>query len=1726
MVHRWVTSRCAAAAFVFALIAGRAHAQVPQPDETLPGFKATQLYSSFGTDNINVFSGDPGIVIPIGPEYPLSAGLTWQLKAYYSAKFWHRFQGYCQEQSPCGGVQTAPRAQITGYPTLGVGWTLELGYVTGTWNSVTNEFTGTYVSPDGQAHGFVTGAVGSDVTADGSQLRITRLADQTFLVYQPDGTVLAFTHLYLRPWPKNGFDFSTDDRNMGNPRYARYGLTSITDRFGHGVLTVNYRESYPSERAWEVLNVALPSSSSLIQFNWATYTTSDGNWDVLSSIDLPVPGSGGKLNVAFAFLPSVTLLRSGDFGGSQTCVSSGPGTTNLPFLRSITQLSQVHSFEYLLTLDGNNPNGVLNAMTLPTGGRIEYDYSLSTAPPPGATEYWGNPELNGNSAVLNRAGRSRRPADSYNDCSADAAAQLYIEATPAVITRRERTSPGGLIVSEIWYYRDQFGSRFNPTDRFVDPERVVRRVIITRPDGSGSRIATKVIFHATPYRPPMEVSRREYGTLDTGGTPLRSVIFCYDQYDTLVGNGCGVAAPDGRIQDFSEAFFDRRSKTVTWYGANPAPAGGDCADGATPCWQRTMQAYNPMAQEFETEKLSSNSQILLYQMDSHTTTTHWTPFVDASRWLLKLFDSKSVSDNYTSVPCPWQPCSVRTDYGFNSQNGFLNTFSITDPTYGTLRRAFQDDGSGNPGVEVLSADPQSSALSGFFVTRRAFINGRVLTSQRDLIGWKSFDVTRHASTGWITASRDPNGLVTAYEYDALGRLTRITPPGGEVATTYCYADWSAQSPSQAAYVLVKKGASSSCSPDDGLPAAGSGSLGAFQFDVFGRLQREVRRLPNPLSTGSYLSFQETRYDAAGHRSFLSEWTPCATSMGSTDVRSCFGTSATHGTTWSNFDFLGRARQIVAADGGTTTHSYDDPAGIANSDFVDLETQTRSYTNSTGQLVTGPLTRGFRKDILGRTLLVADWGPPPYGPVTAYQYDAASRLTFVNLAGTSIQNRTFHYDLFGFLRSETHPEKGTTSHTSYNAMGNLLSSTEPDGTVISRTYDTAGRLQTLTGGGRLYSENTYDASCNPSGTLPPFPCGKLTRRVGHNPLAGSPIDIVEDFTYSGFGGRLSDKSTSFSSGSLTQLAEHWFYDALGQVAQYDHPRPAGGAPFAVSTSYASGLPVREYANGIPAVKGVTYNPSGTAATYVTGIGVGHDVTTTIPQDSSLMPRPSSIAAVEQASGTSLFATGNYSYDPAGNITAMGADTFAYDATSRLTNASLVGAGSQAYTYDLYGNMLTKGGVSFGVNSATNRAGFPYSYDGRGNVVGTGAFSYAYDALDRQVTHFDGTSLWTYLFAGDNERLVRVLPPSLGQPVYTLRDDNKRVVSEFVGAYVSRDNVFLGNQLVVSFTNTAVNGSVVAWHFYSTDHLGTPRLDTGIAGNVLDIRKYWPFGESVAPPQSNQRIRFAAMEIDTEAGSRYYDHARNHDGSFGRFLRPDPMRGEQNDPQSWNKYSYAKNSPLTRVDLTGLQESPYYRHSNGQNYSAQPDPQAIIDFIRAHPATVTLGGQAGAVGGVFGARVEAGLVADTRGTVGLRFGFANRVGLGASVAAQARVSVALNSGIQAGFQETKKLTLEGGNGILAGLSVAAGEHGEVQPAKNFAIATGAGAGAALTYDPGAQYTFSLNLADLFQKPEPPTPALPGRGEGDGSWGQDGPKPCSDGWPPENCQNPIYRRTPSDD
>ena len=66
-----------------------------------------------------------------------------------------------------------------------------------------------------------------------------------------------------------------------------------------------------------------------------------------------------------------------------------------------------------------------------------------------------------------------------------------------------------------------------------------------------------------------------------------------------------------------------------------------------------------------------------------------------------------------------------------------------------------------------------------------------------------------------------------------------------------------------------------------------------------------------------------------------------------------------------------------------------------------------------------------------------------------------------------------------------------------------------------------------------------------------------------------------------------------------------------------------------------------------------------------------------------------------------------------------------------------------------------------------------------------------------------------------------------------------------------------------------------------------------------------------------VEFTGKERDAETGLDYFG-ARYFSGAQGRFTSTDPLlnSGHPANPQTWNRYSYALNSPLRYTDPTGM------------------------------------------------------------------------------------------------------------------------------------------------------------------------------------------------------------------
>ena len=92
-----------------------------------------------------------------------------------------------------------------------------------------------------------------------------------------------------------------------------------------------------------------------------------------------------------------------------------------------------------------------------------------------------------------------------------------------------------------------------------------------------------------------------------------------------------------------------------------------------------------------------------------------------------------------------------------------------------------------------------------------------------------------------------------------------------------------------------------------------------------------------------------------------------------------------------------------------------------------------------------------------------------------------------------------------------------------------------------------------------------------------------------------------------------------------------------------------------------------------------------------------------------------------------------------------------------------------------------------------------------------------------------------------------------------------------------------------------------------------------GTVISRRDFHPFGEEIVRSgygQDTVREKFATYERDTESDLDFAQ-ARYYSSRLGRFFSIDPGNAEadQEVPQSWNAYAYARNNPLKYGDPSG-------------------------------------------------------------------------------------------------------------------------------------------------------------------------------------------------------------------
>jgi RHS repeat-associated protein len=106
------------------------------------------------------------------------------------------------------------------------------------------------------------------------------------------------------------------------------------------------------------------------------------------------------------------------------------------------------------------------------------------------------------------------------------------------------------------------------------------------------------------------------------------------------------------------------------------------------------------------------------------------------------------------------------------------------------------------------------------------------------------------------------------------------------------------------------------------------------------------------------------------------------------------------------------------------------------------------------------------------------------------------------------------------------------------------------------------------------------------------------------------------------------------------------------------------------------------------------------------------------------------------------------------------------------------------------------------------------------------------------------------------------------------------------------------------------------YFHNDISGTPLLATDASGAVVWKETYRPYGDKLLrqPASAGNKIGYHGKPHDEHTGLSYAG-ARYYDPALGRFMGVDPVRFQEDNLHSFNRYAYANNNPYKYVDPDG-------------------------------------------------------------------------------------------------------------------------------------------------------------------------------------------------------------------
>ncbi|MEM9293230.1 MAG: hypothetical protein AAGD01_16225, partial [Acidobacteriota bacterium] len=886
------------------------------------GVEPNKVYLSDGdVETISTDSGHLTLAIPLGQRYSVGAQLSYQFRLFHNSNVWQPVRLSCNGLQCDGEWSEVDFASTNPSSNAGLGWEIHFGKLyaplppTGLVQPERDLFPNRpdpadvgsqwlYVAPDGSRHelrsltGWDNGTASRPVrySTDSSYLRMVQTHDDKIRVEYPDGTFALF---------KQTSDIAGTEF-CGNGVTGCWRLRKLQDPWGNKI-TVDYSLSGDTE-TWTVTDStdrfhelifsradATRGGGDGVVLGPGDYTFNGDEWGdlrrILTEVNLDTFG-GTRSSYRFDYVDAPNTIR-----GCPHDTLNIPGGYATLSTKVLEQIDTPEGESWAFTSNTPSPStgspnvscnptaGTVSSMRLPSSGEVHYTYR--SWPFPTRCDYRPN-------------------ADPF-------AEETYFKAG---ISTKTRTYPESTSEPEIWSYNTTLVGA-GPSNHGPNCNRAnYRRTTVDGPEAAG-KYTRQTFYHSvsaglmdpsvnesisnhqvTDHGLPIAKPQTTNGTASTqrhlsqetaectaGTTSCTTLRRVYRRYASIFRN------PDstGRSQDCEKAFGDGpgcfaiNPRLVAERTVFPLDSGH---------WiERSWENFNG-AGTAKRERITDSWSGLNRQVNTITLATGGTTFnpnaatgyispgtpssylpATSADWLLHPWSRRTVQEGGTSYIVE---ATFNTKGYMTCERRFRGTSKsgqdlVRSMNYGT--KVGED--AGLPVTEIFAGGDDASLStaticdttgSAFAGTRYQLLHeyDHLTRSSTRMVGGfpYSFRAVIDQSTGKAERSFDVADQGTSFDYDELGRLTKVTPDASlnEAETRISYQVSSSDPP----VITTTRVAPSHL---------GGQTLSWTQasLDPFGRVVEESRRRPVGIGGSFTTSVRRSFYDPYGRLKKTTTW---------------------------------------------------------------------------------------------------------------------------------------------------------------------------------------------------------------------------------------------------------------------------------------------------------------------------------------------------------------------------------------------------------------------------------------------------------------------------------------------------------------------------------------------------------------------------------------------------------------------------------------------------------------------------------------------------------------------------------------------------------------------------------------------------------------------------------------------------------------------------------------